>query len=237
MYAKKCYLYLFLVAAMALGGCGIRKQSVCRPVLFPYVEYGYKAESRKLSETHTTYSTEAVVDFQGIKIPIPSEWEFEKVSNRSLKIFKDKQNFFSLSFFENNPLQSHDSKMLKMIGCKDFSGRIENVKNSKDFYTDLFFFTDNDLNAHDSFWQYYILWAKTNNLRNSSQLTHYTGKNLVAFKIDFDSGIDCRHPDIKIRITIFPKKIEPHYLSILSSGIKDDAFFVRFLESLDAINQ
>jgi hypothetical protein len=123
-----------------------------------------------------------------------------------------------------------------MVGCKNFIEKTQNnIKTKKEFYTDLYLFTDDQIGSDPTFWQYYILWSKTEFLRDTDELIYYTGNNLEAFQRNSKLGPDCTKGGVVMQSEIFPKKLAPDYLSI-ASGFKDDAFFVEFLEMLNAMN-
>ncbi|MCP4746612.1 MAG: hypothetical protein GY874_10815 [Desulfobacteraceae bacterium] len=230
------WLFLFLLLSVTiLNGCGLKNQCACKPVLFPYSGYDYKAKSQKLSGLYSQ-KIHNVVDLHGVKVPIPNGWRFKKDNHApALKIFKNKKHFFLLSFYEDSPTPSGKDKNFKMIGCKNFVPEIDKEKSTKELYTDLFFFTEADLSESSSFWQYYILWFKTEFFRNAVRLDHYTGKSIEAFRRSFDEKIKPTKYKVTVEMAIFPNKITPHYLTLISE-IKDDAFFDDFLEMLDATN-
>jgi hypothetical protein len=121
-----------------------------------------------------------------------------------------------------------------MIGCKNFVVKNqEKTKTQKEFYTDLYLFTDDKLDNDPMFWQYHILWCKTEFLRNTDELFHYTGENLEAFQRNYK--LECTRGRLLMQSEIFPKKIAPDYL-VIASRFKDDAFFVEFLEMLNVMN-
>ncbi|MCP4746882.1 MAG: hypothetical protein GY874_12205 [Desulfobacteraceae bacterium] len=230
-----CLLLFLLLPVMFLNGCGLKKQSTCKPVLFPYHEYNYKAKPQKLSGLYTK-KIEDVVNFHGVKIPVQSGWRYEIIfEGTGLKIFKNKDHAFLLNFYKDSPTSSNEYKDFNMVGCQNFSPEIDKEKSSKEFYTDLFFFTKDDLSENSSFWQYYILWLKTEYLREAVEIEHYTGKNLEAFRRNFDQEIEPSKFDRTIEMAIFPEKIAPHFLTLISK-IKDDKLFDNFLEMLEAAN-
>ncbi|MCP4745827.1 MAG: hypothetical protein GY874_06745 [Desulfobacteraceae bacterium] len=230
-----CLSLFLLLPILFLNGCGLKKQYECKPVLFPYSGYNYKAKSHKMSGVYTRKIHE-IVNFHGVKIPIPSEWRYkEDLNGAVLKIFKNKKYFFFLSFDENSPTPSNEYENFKMIGCKNFSPEIDKEKSDKELFTDLFFFTEADLSKNPSFWQYYILWFKTEFFREAVEINHYTGKNLEAFQRSFDPKRDSSKFNRAIEMTIFPKKITPHSLTLISE-INDDELFDDFLEMLEAAN-
>jgi hypothetical protein len=209
--------------------------SECKPVLFPYVEYGYKAELQKLAGSKIISDGE-IIDFHGMRFRLMKGWSYEKVfSGRTIKFYKDKSRFFILSFSNNKDIHL-DNETFKMVGCKNFSIMDSTrTKTKKEFYTDLYLFTDEQLSGNPTFWQYYILWAKTEFLHNAIKLTHYRGKNLEAFQRISDPKTACTDADIIMRSVIFPNKIAPAYLKV-TAVFRDDAFFQRFFNMLDAMN-
>jgi hypothetical protein len=234
MPRKKLFFFLFLLLAV-LNGCSVSQYNGCKPVLLPYVEHNYKAEPQKLSRSYVQRHTE-LIDFQGIKVAVPQGWSYEEVfSGRTIKISKDKNRFFILNFVKNVDIWC-DIETFYMIGCKKFSEKKQKtIKTEKEFYTDLYLFTDDQLDNDPTFWQYYILWCKTEFLRDTDELIHYRGENLEAFQRNSKLGPACTKGGVVMHSEVFPKKIAPDYLSI-ASGFKDDAFFVEFLEMLNVMN-
>ncbi len=237
MADKKLFFFLFLSAAV-LSGCSIKPHNGCKPVLMPYVEYGYKAESQKLSGSYIQKNKE-IIDFHGVKLVVPQGWSYETVfAGRTIKFSKDKDRFFILNFKNNKLFRNDDIQTFKMIGCKNFSVKNKDqgkTRIRKEFYTDLYLFTGDQLDSNPTFWQYYILWTKTEFLRDAVKLIHYTGENLEAFQRNIDPRTACAKADVVMQSEIFPKKIAPDYLAI-AAGFRDDAFFVEFLEMLNAMN-
>lgn len=231
-YKKPFYL---LLLSLALIGCSINPNRGCKPVLMPYVEYGYKAYPKKLSG-HYVQKTGKIIDFHGLKVAAPVGWKYEKVfAGKTIKFWKDNNRSFILSFKKNNDIR-YDVKNFYMIGCKNFNLKnLEKVRTKKDFYTDLYMFTDDQIDSDPTFWQYYILWSKTEFLRDTDQLMHYTGENLEAFQRNTKRGPACAKAGVVMQSEIFPRKIAPDYLAA-TTGFKDDAFFVEFIEMLNEMN-
>lgn len=234
MLSKKflCFLFLSLVT---LSGCRTNQNSDCKPVLFPYVEYEYKAEPQKISGGYIS-ETEEIIDFHGLKLPVPQGWHYKKVfSGRTIKFFKDKHRSFIVSFKDNNDIWC-DIESFSMMGCKKNSLKSqETARTKKEFYTELYLFTDDQLDRDPTFWQYYILWAKTKFLHDVDKLIHYTGENLEAFQRNSKFGPACTKGGVVMQSEIFPQEIAPDYLSI-AAGFIDDAFFAIFLSKVDTLN-
>jgi hypothetical protein len=226
---------LFFILLAVLSGCSANQYNSCKPVLMPYVEYDYKAVSQKLSGGYVKKNAEAI-DFHGLKLAVPQGWSYEMVfSGRTIKISKNKNRFFILSIKNNVDIWC-DIETFNLIGCKNFIEKNQKIiKTKKDFYTDLYLFTDDQLDSDPTFWQYYILWSKTEFLRDTDELIHYTGENLEAFQRNSKLGPDCTKGGVVMQSEIFPNKIAPDYLSF-AAGFKDDAFFVEFLEMLNIMN-
>lgn len=231
---KKLIFFLFLSLA-ALSGCSTNQYNGCKPVLMPYVEYEYKAKPQKLSGDYVQ-KTEEIIDFHGLKIAVPRGWSYETVlDGRTIKFFKDKGHVFILNFEKNIDI-SCDAEISYMIGCKNFIVKNqEKTKTQKEFYTDLYLFTDDQLDSDPMFWQYHILWCKTEFLRDTDDLFHYTGENLEAFQRNSKLGPACTKAGLVMQSEIFPKKIAPDYI-VIASDFKNDAFFVKFFEMLNAMN-
>lgn len=228
---KRIFFFIFL-SIYALCGCSTNQYNGCKPALMPYVEYAYKARSQKLSGDYIQ-KTEEIIDFQGLKVALPQGWSYERTFGEKVIKFFNHKNRFLLIFEKNIDIQC-DAEISYMIGCRNFVVKDrEKTKTQKEFYTDLYLFTDDDLDSDPMFWQYHILWCKTEFLRNTEELFHFTGDNLEAFQRNYRPG--CNRGNLLMQSEIFPKKIAPDYLSI-ASRFKDDAFFVEFLEMLNVMN-
>jgi hypothetical protein len=230
LYKKLLFFMFFLFAALC--GCSTNQYDGCKPVLMPYGEYSYKAVSIKLSGDFVRKADE-IIDFHGLKVAVPQGWHCEKVSaEKAIKFFNNKSRF--LLIFEKNVNIQLDTELTYMIGCKNFVIKNKDkTKTQKEFYTDLYLFTDDKLDSDPIFWQYHILWCKTEFLRNTEELFHYTGDNLEAFQRNYRQ--DCKKGSLLMQSEIFPQSIAPDYL-VIASRFKDDSFFVEFIEMLNAMN-
>ena len=231
---KKIFLFLFGVFVI-LNGCSTVNQGKCKPVLFPYGEYHYKAVPREIGPY--VYTNGKSLEFHGLKIVPPDGWQDEKVlSGSDVKAirFCKEGNRFLLIFSKNKVIPADDYTNFKMIGCDDFNTQPDQNKSRQDFYTDLYLFTDADITDPPTFWQYYVLWAKTTFLRDTEKLFHFKGKNVQAFQRNL-VGKAHNEGDVAIKIEIFPKKTAPDYFEIVTD-MKGDAFFLDFLGMLDAMN-
>ena len=103
-----------------------------------------------------------------------------------------------------------------------------------DLYVDLYDLTTEQLANKPNFWQYYILWEKTNSFKDANRLIHYHGKSIEAFQKNIDPQKRSKM-SARTQIRIFPKAISPDYYS-LTADFSDDAFFADFLEMIDTIN-
>ena len=228
---KKLIFFLFFLLAV-LYGCSTNRYEDCKPVLMPYGEYSYKAESQKLVGDYVQ-KAEKIIDFHGIAVAVPQGWSYEKVSaGKAIKFFNYKNRF--LLIFEKNVNIQLDSELTHMIGCKNFLVKNqEKTKTQKEFYADLYLFTDDKLDSDPMFWQYHILWCKTEFFQNTDELYHYTGDNLEAFQRNYRQ--DCKRGSLSMQSEIFPLRIAPDYL-VIASRFKNDSFFVEFIEMLNAMN-
>lgn len=222
-----------LLSIAFLVGCGIKAEYGCKPALMPYVEYGYRAEARILSASHTPESNE-IIEFHDIPLPLPAEWNYERLSGgKAIKFFNGLDQKFILMHEKSKNIQD-DFSTFNLIGCNNFPDKKIN-KNSKDFYTDLYLFTETQINNESDFWYYYILWAKTKFLRNTVKLVHYSGKNIKAFQRIFDKRTSSGSNGIGMKAEIFFKNDDANYL-LLVTDMTDDDFFIRFLEMVEAMN-
>lgn len=226
---------LFISSAVACG-CVSQYSTRCKPVLFPYTEYGYRAETVNLSGIYTTDNIKRTVAFSGIKLNIPKEWCFKQSNNWTLKFSGNDGRSFLLFYKKEAPFKD-DTINFHFVGCDGFikPQGPPMMRSYKNFIKDLYLFTDEDLKDEPIFWEYFILWSKTEILRDAAKLIYYKGKNMEAFQMNTNPGKLCAHSDIACRIKIFPNKIAPNSLTI-ASGFADDVFFTEFLNMIDTLN-
>lgn len=229
-------IVLLIISSLVACGCVSQSNSRCKPVLFPYSEYGYRAEPANLSGTYTHDNTKQTVAFSGIKLDLPKEWRFKQSSNWVLKFsMKDGRSF--VLFYKKETPFTDDIANFHLVGCDSFI-KPKNpppIKSPRDFIKDLYLFTDEDLKGEPTFWKYFILWSKTEILHDADKLVYYKGKNIEAFQMNTNPRKLCAHSDIACRIRIFPHIIAPNSLTI-ASGFTDDAFFADFLDMIDTLN-
>lgn len=226
-------IILFFTSIALLNACAVNTYRGCKPVLMPYVEYGYKAKPWKLSNAYVQ-KKEKTIDFHGVKIVSPHGFKHEIVFDGSaINFYNNKKSRLLLSF-ENNKIIQDNFETFNLIGCNNFNTKPIR-KNSIEFYSDLYSFTDDQLNSEPDFWQYYVLWAKTKFLRDAVKLTHYTGNNIEAFQRNFNDRYSETNNDISIKAEVFPKKMAPDYLVIVTN-IKEDEFIIEFIEMMNAMN-
>lgn len=221
-------------------GCATHKRLPCKPVLFPYPEYRYRAEPQLLDEAYALPLGQEIITFHGLKIPIPKEWHYEKVFHgKTVKIFKDKERFFFISMVRLTQYPSYFPYFpyVDSLDC-DWGGAQSNAvrKTQKDYYTDLYLFTDTQLSdAPDAWpWQYSILSSKAVYFHDAKRLVHYKGMNLEAFQKNRDPYIKPDR-DVKTTMEIFPKKIKSVYFE-MGSDFQDDLFFVNFISMVNMLN-
>lgn len=227
-------LFFFLSAIALSTGCSDYREGNCHPLLFPYIEYGYKAETQKLPGIYTQKGEE-IIEFHGLKLAVPVGWRYEIVlSGHSVKFYRECNDFFLLSFEKNSTYHQEDIKNFRLIGCDHFNeDKKPLTKTSMDYYTDLFSVTDNDIDSDSGFWLYYILWSKTELFHDSAKLIHYKGNNLEAFQNNIKPKI-CEDKTVHTHIAVFPQNTAPDYFTI--GVMEDDNFFVFFLDMIDTLN-
>lgn len=223
-----------------LTGCATQKNFPCKPVLFPYPEYRYRAESQLLLEAYPLPPGQEIITFCGLKIPIPKGWHYERIFHgKTVKIFKEKERFFFVSMTRLTQYTSYFPYFpyVDSLDC-DWAGAQSNAirKTQKDYYTDLYFFTDTQLSdAPDAWpWQYSILSSKAVYFHDAMRLVHYKGMNLEAFQKNHDPYIKPDR-DVQTTIEIFPKKIKSVYFE-MGSDFQDDLFFVNFINMVNMLN-
>ncbi len=238
-YVKVKLILLFLLVLSSVQyGCTV--QTVCKPTLFPYSEYHYKAEPITLAGSHAIPGKGLSIDVFDLELKVPDGYTHEKVFPQTYKFTLGKKRLFILSMndgarFGGGPGSINDIENFNFIGCNNIKIKDhEKTKTHKDFNTDLYNFTVDDLTPEPDFWQYFILWTKTEHLRDSERLVHFTANNLDAFQKSIDPRMRTEK-SILTQIRIFPNKIAPNYISIAADFI-DDAFFVEFLNMLNALN-
>lgn len=230
------YLGSFLILIGVICGCSGQSSNTCRPVLFPYVEYGYKAYTEDLSGSYTPSKNTKTIELFGVRWDLPRTWNYEKHGNWGIKFTTDDGRSFALFFKKNTPF-TVDWANFNFIGCEDFKWKNQGTtRTDLDFTTALYLFSDEDLKGEPTFWQYYILWAKTKQLHDMAKIVHFKGRNLVAFQKNNDPEKLCAHNNIASQVEIYPKKIAPDSITI-AADFTDDTFFTKMLEMLDAMNR
>ena len=236
-FILRYFIFFFLMTTTTfLTACNDQSGESCHPLLFPHVEYGYKAEPQKLPGLYSQQNDDEIIKFHGIRLAIPDGWHHEIVlSGHSAKFIKKDIGFFLLSYEKNMNIESSDTTNFRFIGCDHFKVDKNSItKTSKDFYTDLFSFTDDEIDSDSGFWHYYILWAKIDMFHDSKKLVNYRGNSLEAFQNNIKSRF-CECKTFHTRITIFPEKIAPNFLTIVANDI-EDPFFKGFLDMIDKLN-
>jgi hypothetical protein len=236
MIHKAPFVYLILYLLIVVG-CSEKARMACKPVLFPYPEYRYKAEPVLLNRDSSIRTSGEIIKFSGLKISVPNNWSYERLFNgKTIRFSKSKDHFFFISF-KHSEQWPHYFDYKQDLGC-DWSEFKSNapLKNEKDFYSDLYLFTDNELSsAPESLpWQYLVLWEKTQLLDDARRLIYYEGDKVQAFQKNKDPYI---HPDsgVETTIVIFYERITSDYFS-LGSTFTDDSFFYNFLSMLNTLN-
>jgi hypothetical protein len=231
------FIFCFLSAIVVICGCYNALQVQCKPMLFPYPEYSYKAKSIELGRFYKTMNTTDSgknLELFNLILSVPEGWICEKMHEKTYIFRADDGRNFIFSLNRYAPFEDGDEE-LNFIGCNNFkTNQHTNFnKSEKDLITDMYLFTDDQLNDDPTFWQYFILWSKSDILRNSTDLFHYNGANLEAFQRNINPEYD--RGSLQAEIVIFPKKIAPGYIEI-GSGFADNSFFATFVDMLDALN-
>lgn len=235
MKFKLC-LFCYLMSMVVIIGCGGGSSTLCKPVLFPYVEYGYHAESEELAGTYESNNTSQKAEIFGITMELPRSWHYKLHGEWGAKFFLDDGRTIAM-FLNKGRTFTDDTKDFYIIGCDSpFSHKnTVTTRTHKEYISSIYLFTDEDLNGEPTFWQYFVLWSKTKILRDAIKLVHFRGKHIEAFQKNHDPGSLCAHSDIACQIEVFPDKIAPDSLTI-AAGFVDDAFFADFLDMLDTLN-
>jgi hypothetical protein len=224
-----------ILIALALLGCANGPSKKCKPVLFPYVEYGYKAEPVILDGSYSNDQVKQSIDIFGLKLISPEGWHLKISNDQTVKFVSKSGRFFLVLYNKDTPFLDEPGNF-NFIGCDDFNSNNKYVMRSdKDVTSAIYLFADEDLKGEPTFWQYFILWSKTKILRDAVKLVHFRGKQLEAFQKNHDPSSLCVHGDIACQIEIFPDKIAPDSLTV-AAGFVDDAFFAEFLDMLDTLN-
>lgn len=227
--------FLFLLLIMLSVGCSAKKDNDCHPLLFPHVEYGYRAELQNLPGLYN-HGDQEIIEFHGIRLAVPDGWRHEiALSGHSVKFLKERQNSFLVSFQKNVNFESNNTENFRFIGCDNFKpDKTSTTKNSRDYYTDLFSFTDEDIGRDSGFWEYSILWSKIEMFHDSARIIHYAGSNLEAFQNNIKPRF-CECNTVHSRITIFPETIAPDFLTLVANDV-EDRFLVFFIDMIDRLN-
>lgn len=226
--------FLLCVLLCGLGGGCASVESKCQLALFPYAEYSYKAESRPLASANSRGDLLESVEFCALKIPVMPGWQYEKPFDKTLHLFtQDKSHSVIASCERSTTINPQDLANIKLVGC-DCSKSVDlpDEKSSKDFYNDIYLFTADQMDSikDPTLWHYYILWSKTSMLRDATEMIHYQGNNLDAFRHDADTT-----KNVKTMIALFPKKAGSNYCTIAGT-FHDSAFFDRFVDMIEQLN-
>lgn len=241
METKRYFLLFIICTATIIIGCNNSPPQKCKPILFPYIEYTYKAQPRKLAGEYLHSTQLETIDFFNLNLDIPKGWSYERVfAGKTIKLSKGEKRFFLINFHKAKT-RIDDASNFKFIGCDAFASKETiTTRTDKDFWTDLYLFTSDQLQGEPSFWQYSILWSKTEFLRDATKLIHYKGKDLEAFQRNIKPK-SCACGSTRVHIEIFPKKLEPDHLTIIADidnadADANDIFFADFLYMIDKLN-
>lgn len=227
-----CNFLVLIFFAMVVMGC---TSTVCKPTLFPYVEYSFKAEPKKLVGSITKSDKDEIIEFQKLKFIKPNKWTHEFPLDNTLQIFTEgKKRSIIISYNKSRSFDPDGFRDMNLIGCDNFEAKNGLFKSSKDFISDVFLFTEEELKGmkkEPTFWHYFILWSKSTSLHGAERLVHYKGKNVEAFRMD-KKIVDA---ELHTIVDLFHKKLEPNYFSI-STNFSDDAFIENYIDMVDILN-
>ena len=228
-------IILLPIACVLFLGCSNINTTKCFPVLFPYPEYLYKAELEALSDSKNYYNREEKYNLFNLTFFLTKEWSYEKISEDTIK-FKNKNDRVFILSLNTDKYFSDDWQSFRFVGCTEFKKEKSSQQRSvSSYYYDLFMITDEKATQRSDVWYYYILWSKTNLLRDAIRLVKYQGKNIDAYQKNIDPKCNCSHGSMRTHIAIFPKSISPNYITI-TAGFTDDDFFLSFLTMLNELN-
>lgn len=233
----KPLMLISIVIAAFFSGCAKQPQTRCEPMLFPFAEYHYAADTLDLSEYRRGFSapkyTGQDIELFKVKLNMNADWRVEKISENTFRFIGGDGRSFLFSLETAQPF-TRDAEKLHFVGCDEYMpAEVFNTRTDRDFYRDLFLFTKDQLNGDPSLWQFYILWSKNRLLHYADGLEYIKGENLEAFREDIDP--DMMKGDVRSRIVIFPNTIAPYYIKIESDFAKD-YFFAYFVNMLNDLN-
>jgi hypothetical protein len=228
----KASFILFFVLMTVFFGCNLN--SKCKPVLFPYSEYGYEAVAKGLAGSYVRQDQDKFIAFFNLNLKLLDNIHYEKVfTGKTLKITLDENRFFLLNA-EKGKIRDYSIEGFNFIGCEHLTKIEMAPKTDKEYWSDVFLFTADEVKSNPSFWEYYILWSKTEFLRDTTKLIHFKGERLEAFQRNIKPKV-CGDGSEGTFIVIFPERIAPDYLKIAACFV-DDEFFESFLDMLDLLN-
>lgn len=210
----------------------------CKPVLPIHDRYGSKADYKELPGTYVSKADNRRVEYFGLQFDEPAGWRYEKVHQAVMRVERmDYCQGFLIIHNQGDALVKNMQEP-ELIGCKDFAEKgLERFKTDKDYYRDLFLFTTDQLNEKPVFWQYWILWKQSRELKDISALYHYTGRSLEAFQKNTDALTRLsEEKGTRYDVVVFPAKIAPDYLMIIGDDL-GDGFIADFLDMLNTLNQ
>ncbi len=230
---KKLSIFLLIALAIVYSGCA---STECKPVLFPHIEYGYRAEPQKLPGTYTPNKGNEIIEFYNLKIAKPEDWKHEIPFEKTLHLFPPgKDRSVIISYESPRTFEPDDFKGMHLIGCDNFEvSNNQETKTTKDYITDLYLFTSEQFENREfkpTFWHYFVLWNKIKVLGNVEKIVHYQGHNFEAFRRDRKKT----GSKLYSLVDLFYKKHEPSYFTI-STTFEDDAFVNSFIDMIDVLN-
>jgi hypothetical protein len=239
MQLKSLIFVFSTVIATLFTGCAGQPRTRCEPMLFPFVEYDYYADTYDLKDYGGGISPMEYkgrnVELFNLKLNVDADagWRFEKAGENTYTFISEYGESFSISLETAQPF-TRDAEKLHFVGCDAYlPDEIRNTRTDRDFYRDLFLFTEDQLSGDPTLWQLYILWSKNRLLHYAGDLIYFKGENLEAFYENIDPDRD--RGDVRNRIVIFPNTIAPRYIKI-ESNFSKDYFFSYFVNMLNDLN-
>ena len=214
-------------------GCAYNVNTQCRPMLFPYVEYGYQAKPKMLNGLFDSANALNTNERFDLKLSTPEGWSIEEMGSQTL-IFRSIHGTTFLFSIEKDKQFESSGMGMNLLGCDYFNyGATAKIRTERELYTDIFLFTEAQLSDNPAFSEYAVLWSKSELLRDAVALYHYQGDNLEAFQRNMDP--ERSRGSVQCEIVVFPNKIAPDYITI-ASRFTDDAFFADFLDMVNTLN-
>jgi hypothetical protein len=107
--------FFFIFITVLFAGCANQSQTRCEPMLFPFVEYDYCANTLDLNEFRRGLKvpeyTGREVELFTLKLNVNADWRLEKISENTFKFIGDNGRSFSFRLEMTQPYSRTTSRL------------------------------------------------------------------------------------------------------------------------------